>query len=69
LDEIFTQFYQFHDTTLGPHVENAFHALALDERRSDFTPTLWIQSPEAQAAAQKLVQVWFPGVHSNVGGG
>jgi uncharacterized protein (DUF2235 family) len=36
LDEIFTQFYQFHDTTLGPHVENAFHALALDERR----PTL-----------------------------
>jgi uncharacterized protein (DUF2235 family) len=70
LDEIFTQFYQFHDTTLGPHVENAFHALALDERRSDFTPTLWIQSPEAEAAGtQKLVQVWFPGVHSNVGGG
>ena len=70
LDEIFTQFYQFHDTTLGPHVENAFHALALDERRSDFAPTLWIQSPTAQAAGtQKLVQVWFPGVHSNVGGG
>lgn len=70
LDEIFTQFYQFHDTTLGPHVENAFHALALDERRSDFTPTLWVQSPQAQAAGtQKLLQVWFPGVHSNVGGG
>jgi hypothetical protein len=70
LDEIFTQFYQFHDTTLGPHVENAFHALALDERRSDFAPTLWIQSPEARVAGtQKLLQVWFPGVHSNVGGG
>jgi hypothetical protein len=70
LDEIFTQFYQFHDTTLGPHVENAFHALALDERRSDFMPTLWVQSPDARAqGSQKLLQVWFPGVHSNVGGG
>jgi len=70
LDEIFTKFYQFHDTTLGPHVENAFHALALDERRSDFAPTLWVQSPEARAQGiQKLLQVWFPGVHSNVGGG
>ena len=70
LDEIFTQFYQFHDTTLGPHVENAFHALALDEHRRDFAPTLWVQSPDARAkGVQKLLQVWFPGVHSNVGGG
>jgi hypothetical protein len=70
LDEIFTQFYQFHDTTLGSHVENAFHALALDERRADFAPTLWSQSTEVQAkGTQKLLQVWFPGVHSNVGGG
>ena len=70
LDEIFTQFYQFHDTTLGPHVENAFHALALDERRPDFAPTLWVQSADAGAKGnQQLIQVWFPGVHSNIGGG
>lgn len=70
LDQIFTRFYQFHDTTLGPHVESAFHALALDEHRRDFAPTLWVQSPDAQAkGTQKLLQVWFPGAHSNVGGG
>ena len=63
--------YQFHDTTLSAIVENAFHALAIDERRSNFQPTLWQQSKNANVGANKQVleQVWFPGVHSNVGGG
>ena len=68
LGDIFTQFYQFQDTNLGPHVENAFHALALDEHREDFVPTLWSKLPDAPAS-QRLEQVWFPGAHSNVGGG
>ena len=33
--------YQFFDTSLEDIVENAFQALALDERRSAFTPTVW----------------------------
>ena len=63
--------YQFHDTTLSSIVENAFHALAIDERRSNFIPTLWQQSANANVAGNKQVleQVLFPGVHSNVGGG
>ena len=61
--------YQFHDTDLGPRVENAFHALALDETRKDFEPTLWIQTPAGKAVGQVLRQVWFPGAHSNIGGG
>jgi hypothetical protein len=68
LGDMFTQFYQFQDTNLGPHVENAFHALALDEHREDFVPTLWSKSRNAPAT-QRLEQVWFPGAHSNVGGG
>jgi uncharacterized protein (DUF2235 family) len=68
LGDMFTQFYQFQDTNLGPHIENAFHALALDEHREDFMPTLWNKLPDAPAT-QRLEQVWFPGVHSNVGGG
>jgi hypothetical protein len=68
LGDMFTQFYQFQDTNLGPHVENAFHALALDEHREDFLPTLWKRLPDAPAT-QRLEQVWFPGAHSNVGGG
>lgn len=59
--------HRFHDTTLGSHIKRAYHAIAIDERRKPFLPTLWLTeniSPE-----QTVEQVWFPGVHSNVGGG
>lgn len=69
LDAAFTSFYEFHDTDLGPKVDYAFHALALDEHRKSFVPTLWQQTPEGKAAGQVLEQVWFAGAHSNVGGG
>jgi uncharacterized protein (DUF2235 family) len=68
-DLIFTNFYKFHDTELGAHVEHAYHALALDEMRPDFAPAIWIQKPEGRAKGQRLRQMWFPGVHSNIGGG
>lgn len=60
--------YEFLDTSLGPHVQHAYHAMALDEHRSDFAPTLWTQ-PADQREGQTLEQVWFAGAHSNVGGG
>jgi uncharacterized protein (DUF2235 family) len=66
-DLFFKKYYGFFDTDLGPHVEHAFHAVALDERRKGFLPTLWTQKPEAKN--QELKQVWFAGVHSDVGGG
>lgn len=69
LDQIFTKFYEFHDTKLGPKVRHAYHAMAIDEHRPDFAPTLWSQTPESATAGQQLEQVWFAGVHSNVGGG
>ncbi len=59
----------FHDVTLSSYVDCAFHALAIDERRGAFKPTLWAQQPGAKAAGQVLEQVWFSGVHSDVGGG
>ncbi|MDQ3996849.1 MAG: DUF2235 domain-containing protein, partial [Gemmatimonadota bacterium] len=59
----------FHDVTLSAYVDYAFHALALDEQREAFKPTLWVQQPHAKAAGQVLEQVWFTGVHSDVGGG
>jgi uncharacterized protein (DUF2235 family) len=58
----------FHDVTLSTWVDNAFHALALDERRKPFEPTLWDQADDAPPT-QVLEQVWFSGAHSNVGGG
>jgi uncharacterized protein (DUF2235 family) len=62
------RFYSFHDVTLSPIIENAFHALAIDERRDPFKPTLW-QLPAGDAKPSRLRQVWFTGVHSDVGGG
>lgn len=58
--------WSFHDMTLSSWVDNAFQALAIDERRKPFQPSIWDQSPKADG--QVLEQVWFAGVHSNVGG-
>lgn len=56
----------FYDTSLGNHIDYAFQALALDERRFAFPPTLWEKFEDNSTT---LRQVWFPGAHSNVGGG
>ncbi len=56
----------FADNTLGSEVGRACHALALDEERRTFHPELW---NEQDGADQRVKQVWFSGVHSNVGGG
>jgi hypothetical protein len=53
---------------LHPDVLNAYQALAIDERRQEFPPTLWIQ-PATADPNQVLEQVWFAGVHCDVGGG
>lgn len=56
----------FHDVRLSTDVECARQALAIDDRRITFEPCLW-DVPVAMAARVK--QVWFPGGHSDVGGG
>ncbi|NVK33690.1 MAG: DUF2235 domain-containing protein [Rhodobacteraceae bacterium] len=59
--------FEFHDCKLGANVKVALHALAIDEQRKDFSPTEWDEN--AVRAGQTMEQVWFPGVHANVGGG
>jgi hypothetical protein len=58
--------HQFHDTQLSSTVRHAYHALAIDEHRAPFLPTLWLAKPGAE---QTVEQVWFCGAHSDVGGG
>jgi uncharacterized protein (DUF2235 family) len=60
--------YDFHDVTLTSLVDNAYQALAIDETRRDYEPTLWAQS-KTPREEQRLEQRWFSGVHSDVGGG
>jgi len=64
--------FKFPDHVLGPTVERARHALAIDDERQTFHPLLWDEKPkEAQAKPdpERIKQVWFSGAHSNVGGG
>jgi uncharacterized protein (DUF2235 family) len=49
-------------TRLPASVRFACQALALDDERQAFTPEVW-------AAAHNIEQVWFAGVHSDIGGG
>ena len=58
--------YGFLDTSLHPDVLNAYQALAINEKRAEFPATLWTSPP---APGQTVEQVWFCGVHSDVGGG
>ena len=57
---------QFHDVKLSGLVENAFHALAVDEHRRDYDATLWDSKVKP---GQHVEQVWFVGAHTDVGGG
>lgn len=54
------------DDELSPKISKAYHAVALDEQRSPFRPTLW-DGPRLNDGS--ILQVWFAGSHSNVGGG
>jgi len=64
---LLSRLWSFHDPKLSRYVLNAYHALAIDERRRPFRPMLWVQQDDAPDLP--LEQVWFAGVHSDVGGG
>ena len=59
--------FSFVDTKVKRNIEYAFQALALDEHRRSFSPTVWEQ-PADQTWPKVLKQCWFPGVHSDIGG-
>lgn len=52
----------FENGTISPFVQEALHLLALDENRTAFMPTLMNKD-------KRVTEVWFPGAHSDVGGG
>jgi len=54
---------EFYDTKIGSNVRIARHALAIDEHREDFEPTIWEVRDNMD-----MKQVWFAGCHSDIGG-
>lgn len=70
--------YRFHDTKLSSMVKSARHAVALDERRVFYRPSLWDNLEASRGDAglndgdrsetRAYQQVWFTGTHAIVGG-
>ncbi len=71
----FNKRFGFHDMTIGQSVLSARHAVAVDENRLGFPPTLWEgvdeanKRPHCQPGRQHYAQRWFIGTHGDVGGG
>src|SRR5215469_10228916 len=67
--------FAFLETDLRINDTHAYHALAIDEHRAAFAPTLWVKNtPKAgdtfpPRSIAQVEQRWFVGAHSNVGGG
>ncbi|MBL8531061.1 MAG: DUF2235 domain-containing protein [Hyphomonadaceae bacterium] len=71
--------YEFRNLHVCPNVQAARHAVAVDEQRMAFPPTLWEGLEEANARARQrpgadpdktyYQQRWFVGTHGDVGGG
>ncbi len=55
------------DGKLNKGIRYAYHAVAIDERRLKFPPNLWMED-DIDPTKQTVEQVWFAGVHSDVGG-
>jgi len=58
---------RFPDLKLNPDIKYGFQAISIDEKRRPYKIVLWDES--SKAAKQVIEQVWFAGVHSEVGGG
>jgi uncharacterized protein (DUF2235 family) len=57
------------DTASNDRITHARHAVSIDERRAFFKPNLFWTTDAWPKEGQDCVQVWFAGVHADVGGG
>ncbi len=55
--------------SIPPNAQRSYHALALDERRQGFPLTRIIQDSYSDLSAREIIEVWFRGFHSDIGGG
>jgi uncharacterized protein (DUF2235 family) len=79
ISRLFNRRYGFHNVRICPNVQAARHAVAIDEQRLGFPPTLWEALDESNTSAKSrpgadpartyYEQRWFVGSHGDVGGG
>jgi len=58
--------FSYHDANLNKNIKNAFHALALHEKRADFEP---VPFDRISNSFQNIEEKWFLGDHRDIGGG
>ncbi|MCP4188340.1 MAG: DUF2235 domain-containing protein [Gammaproteobacteria bacterium] len=70
IDSIFNYFthYRSYNFELTPNINRACHALSIDDARTAFWPLVW-DEVKAEKFKTRVDQVWFSGMHSDVGGG
>jgi uncharacterized protein (DUF2235 family) len=56
-------------TANNSDIEIGRHAISIDERRTFFRQNLWMPRDGEDGGPKDIKQVWFPGVHCDVGGG
>lgn len=63
--------FDYLQTGLRLPIQNGYHALAIDEHRAKFAPTIWDvhRSTAKPRPLSSVEQRWFVGAHANVGGG
>jgi uncharacterized protein (DUF2235 family) len=64
--------YKFYNYEITPNVLKARHALSIDDERTIFWPKVWDEKANNKlndTEKTDIDQVWFAGMHSNVGGG
>ncbi|MCK5034510.1 MAG: DUF2235 domain-containing protein [Candidatus Sabulitectum sp.] len=59
--------HRYHRMTVYPEVHRIYHAVSIDERRTQFYPHLLFAQTESLNT--QVEEVWFAGVHSDIGGG
>ncbi len=67
LSDLFGFRHKFHNASLNPAVPYGRQALSIDENRDVFQPEIWDE--RAAPASQSIRQMWFAGVHADIGGG
>jgi uncharacterized protein (DUF2235 family) len=69
IDKLWNQKYAFHDAELSPIVLNAYHAVAIDEKRKTFAYSPMMKAEKSKNPGQVVEEVFFAGEHGCVGGG
>ncbi len=59
---------KFKNNKLNAKIPFGFQALAIDEKRKNFKHEIWEEQDDIVETNQVIEQVWFAGVHSDVGG-